>query len=387
MLTNRRCCCGGENPCTFPCAGCATGLPISFQVTDCNGTWTEIKVADDFWEARCIGPLSGSAIETVFVQPREYLIRVICTGTGLRIEREWHGEITFEGCNASAVVPDYDAVGACYGQVSVDLDYPDSCESFAISGEFDDSAFNPSLPQGPFTDQAIAASADAIGGGSCCQTFQVTGCNGVGLGYARVRVLTGPGGTLLGEAVMNADGTTALSWFGTCNVYVEVEYSPEFTTSGESLSLTAAGTTNLDGLTVASGYHCFPNCAIPLPDTLHATHPALGALTFTYSSGFWVSTKVYSYPGFPDTGCPSSTVTVTSKLNASTGAYTESWKTDDDGCPTNSGSNTYTVTWDNGPRACPPGPSLTYSRLADGAEEQNLYQDFGFDALSLSLTA
>jgi len=121
------------------------------------------------------------------------------------------------------------------------------------------------------------------------------------------------GGSLLASGVTPAYGSVSLLWSGSCSVYVTVtEPSGRFTAYGQSLSLTANGSTTVT-MTPASGYHCLggymTGCVYPEPDTLHFSDTLFGnsgTMTYDSGSGNWVSGQYpYTWPADAcSTTCP-----------------------------------------------------------------------------------
>ena len=164
---------------------------------------------------------------------------------------------------------------------------------------------------------------------SCAVLFNVTGCNGLAVAGATVDIWTSSAKTThVGTCTTDALGNCYINIGNTFFVsrYYEVAAS-RFTTASATLSM-SPGDVITPTLTPASGYHCATGCALPLADTLHATHPTFGALALAYNgSGSlgagWYATTSYSYPGCRC--CPSKTVTATSFLDTSLG-FSDHWK-------------------------------------------------------------
>lgn len=380
MLTRRRCCCGSNPDCLYTCEDCPiplAGMPVTWSGTGTfpGGSATINLTGVGTWSTGLI-PYDHGAVYFTGEEAEAIKFLGIDMGCDGDTNTTRLSVTFFNGAGVGLITCTTDGFSGTREEYT--------CDPFLITGNF--CGVIGCVGSCAAVNHFETATVDGSGlTGGCCQTFNVVGCNGLPVRDATVNVRSSSGGTILATGTTDFNGNCSLIWIGGCSVYAEVEYSPEFDTFGDDYSLTGGGGVEVTP-SVASGYHCLPTCAVPLPDTLHSTHPVFGALTYTYSAGSWVSTTVYSFPGWPDTGAPASTVTITSKLNGSTRQYTESWKTDDDGYPTNSGGNTYTVTWDTGAKACPPGLSLTYGRFADGVEEQSLYESDGSIALSLSLS-
>lgn len=283
----------------------------------------------------------------------------------------------------------------CYaGVVSLDITYVDgtgadivtystgagtatrtafTCSPFGITGNYCGSCIG--------VNRFETATVDGSGiSGGCCQIINVVGCNSLPVQGATVNVRASSGGTILATGTTDGSGNVSLVWTGSCStsVYIEAIYSPQFTTAGGTYTVTAGDTTTIT-LSAATGYHCITGCAVPAPDTLHATHPTMGAITFTYSGGNWIASVSYSYPGFG--ACPAKTVTVTCTWNGSS-SYTESWKVSGT-CPDDAGGSTVTATWTSGALACPPGLSKTFGITPSAGAQSNFYQGTGARSISL----
>lgn len=251
-----------------------------------------------------------------------------------------------------------------------------SCSSFAATVAYTTPATGP-VAKLYGASTPISFSLSSPSATSCCIRFHVRGYNSLDLDGAAVSVWTDSGKTSL-----VATGTTSAGYVvldvGTSGTYYEISKS-RFTTTSATVSFTC-GDTITETLSAASGYHCITGCEIPVPDTLHATHPVFGAVTYTYSGGNWVATVSYAYPGLG--ACPSKTVTVTCTWNGNT-TYTESWKYAVTNCPDDTGGSTATVTWTDGTLVCPMSFSKGFSHTPAGTPEQNLY---GAAAMTLTIT-
>ena len=164
--------------------------------------------------------------------------------------------------------------------------------------------------------------------------------------------------------------------------------APRFSgASGTKAVTSCADDFTTTAMSVAAGYHCFTGsgCAYPIADTLHATHPLFGAITLTYSSGNWVASVSYSYPGFG--ACGAKTVTVTCTLNGTTGDYTESWKASV-ACPDNAGGSTITATWSLTGQTCyvptVSAFSIAFNISPSAGAQQNFYQGSGSRSLTIT---
>jgi hypothetical protein len=135
-------------------------------------------------------------------------------------------------------------------------------------------------------------------------TGTVTGCGSLAVNGLTVEARDSTStGTLLGSTTTNSSGAYTLSGLtghvsGNAIVLV-FKFGSRFTTTTTTLSYTtgtptstqwscgastAAGTKAMG--TAASGYHCYPGCAIPLADTLSYTD-VNGTVSMTYSAGAW----------------------------------------------------------------------------------------------------
>jgi hypothetical protein len=238
---------------------------------------------------------------------------------------------------------------------------------------------------------SVSIDGTGLSGGGCCQSFTVTGCNSLPIYQATVRVRSSSGGTILAEGVTDFAGAVSLAWDGGCSVWLEAEYSPEFTAYGASVTLTAGDVTTIAmaSLVVTATYRCITGCSVPAPLTMFATHPVMGSLTFTWNGAIsrWQSIKVYSYPGYGPGSCAAATVTVDSRWNGAND-YREIFKvatlTD---CPTDAGATTRTYIWGTSPAfRCPNsvvGWSWTFGTTPLSTYGQNLYQTTS--AISISL--
>lgn len=244
------------------------------------------------------------------------------------------------------------------------------------------------LIQGGFTTIDLDSSESTSG--TCLYKFNVSGCNFIATQGVTVSAWTSAAKTtLLGTGATDSNGDiTIVSTERTTNGHYEITGSRFTSLSGNGL-LSSATSTNNFNLTATASYHCDTGiCGWPIAGTLHMTHPVFGSVTLTYSSGHWTGTKAYSYPGNIAGGgsCAGATVTVSFDMDEGYG-YTESWKYDGSGCPTDSGGNTATAFWTFENVDCYV-PSVTafsanFSKTPFAGEQENLY---GSSFLNLSIT-
>jgi hypothetical protein len=190
---------------------------------------------------------------------------------------------------------------------------------------------------------------------------------------ALVSVWTNSGkGTSLGSGTTDSAGQLLIDLGARTSFYYEVT-GTRFTMNSDSPTITLGDTLNIT-MSAASGYECVTGCAQPEPDTMHATHPVFGALTFAWSGGPWIATKNYSFPGFG--GCGAKTVAVTCVWDS--GNYYEQWKYDGSDCPDNAGATTATANWTPGAQVCyiPSVSSFSqaYTITPAAGHEANFYQ-------------
>jgi hypothetical protein len=192
------------------------------------------------------------------------------------------------------------------------------------------------------------------GGGACASptfTGSVTACFSLSAAGVTIEAHDATsGGTLLGSTTTDSSGNytlTGLTGQIVGNAIVLVfKFGARFTTTTTSLAYTAGtpstgqwscgASTSTGSRTMgsaASGYHCYPGCAIPLPDTLSYTD-ANGTVTMTYSAGSWkacstktsMTTVVTSVPAScaPTTGTASVPYYITLS-DTSTGQLEHDW--------------------------------------------------------------
>lgn len=221
--------------------------------------------------------------------------------------------------------------------------------------------------------------------GTCVYIFDIVGCNSIPAPGTTVNLWTSSAKTTL---IGTRTGSGSINGAITANGYYEVTGSRFLMASGSGVvpDITSSNTVSL---TEASGYFCDASiCGWPLSATLHSTHPVFGALTYTYSSGSWVASKSYSYPGnVGGSTCAAKVVTVTCTWDGGT-TYYESWPIDGSGCPDPAGAGgTATAVWIPGTVTCYQ-PSVTafdaaWSFTPSSTAETNMY---GTSALALDLT-
>ena len=160
--------------------------------------------------------------------------------------------------------------------------------------------------------------------GGCYPTFQVTGCGGLPLAGADIDIWNNSGKSIHYGSATTTSSTNTIVPISTFdeNFYYEVAKSRFTTASGNQDGINPRDAIPVS-MTPAATYHCLAGCPDPLPATLHETHSIFGAITLTWDSTNWSDSFSYTTAGC--NGCPAETVTVTCTLNASTGAYTESW--------------------------------------------------------------
>lgn len=159
-----------------------------------------------------------------------------------------------------------------------------------------------------------------LGGCGCVATPDLTirGCNSIPYPGLTVQIYDHAGGTLLFSGTTNGSGQVA-SGLPAGNYHVVITGQSRFNAYAQTTTL---GTTVT--LVVATGYHCFPGCLIPLADTIHATstvwHFGLGQIatcTLTYSGGAggWLSIQCLGC------GTPGFCTNAQSLLSQATGAF------------------------------------------------------------------
>lgn len=214
----------------------------------------------------------------------------------------------------------------------------------------------------------------------CHQRFVATGCNSLPSPGILVSVWTNSGKvTSLGTGTTDAAGIVLIDLGAATSFYWEATHA-RFVTASNTETIAVGDSVGVSLTTPASGYHCITGCAIPVADTLHATHPVFGAITYAYSAGSWIGSTSYAYPGIG--ACAAKTVTISSIWDGGTG-YADSWKYDGADCPDNAGANTATVVWTDGALVCPLSFTKTFSHTPSGTIETNLY---GTSAMTLHLT-
>lgn len=148
---------------------------------------------------------------------------------------------------------------------------------------------------------------------TCCHTFQINGCAGVGLPGATVKVYDHAGGTELASGITDSTGKVSLLWIGTSAIYLTItETSGRFNSYGASPTPFTCGDATTIALTAASGYHCTGVCLYPLKDTLTFTGGG-GTATLQYgieTAGVWSGcyspsddsyTSIGAFPNCPGT--------------------------------------------------------------------------------------
>lgn len=342
------------------------GLPAdgdsAVTKTDCSGTYGATKSSVQLYTASSGSPCPSlsmtldytyiySCVGDGTVQLSIYAYTATCAYDGLTYYFQWPaGAVSLSLVATATATP--------------------TCDSSTLSATF---SFSGTLSggQSPPTSSATISLNIASDGLYCCQEFVVTGCNGMAIAGASVAVASVTKTT-------NAYGHVHVAWHAGCDS--DATISATRFSSATITSTFTTGATTTQALTAASGYHCITECAIPIPGTLHATHPVFGAITYTYSAGNWVATVSYAYPGLG--ACPSKTVTVTVTWNGNT-TYTEAWKYAATNCPDDTGGSTHTATWTSGALVCPMSFAKTFSLTPAGTPEQNLY---GAGAMTLTIT-
>lgn len=412
MPGRRRCCCGSGSGCAGNCNCDGTNVAIQLTseshlsnggvcraltatrhvvgtVTDDNGTWKFFGVPSDgdvgITVTDC-GATYGATKSSVQLYTNvfdgtpcphlsltlDYRYTFSCVGDGtVRLAIQAYTIL----CNTDG--KEYYAqwpVGAfTLSEITSAIATP-SCDGSTLSATF---TFSGTLSGGQSWPTSTASVSINIAdqGYYCCQDFVVYGCNGIGLAGVGVTVASVTKTT-------DSSGKTHVAWssINGCSDDATIDAgSARFDVATVTSTFTTNATTTVT-LTVASGYHCIAGCEWPISNTLHATHPVFGAITYTYSAGSWVATVSYAYPGLG--ACPAKTVTVTCTWDGAT-TYTEAWKYAVTNCPDDTGGSTHTATWVSGALVCPMSFSKTFTLTPAGTPEQNLY---GAGAMTLSLT-
>lgn len=166
-----------------------------------------------------------------------------------------------------------------------------------------------------------------------CQSFVVTGCNGLTIaaaGESTVSVYDFEGGTLLYSGATVSGGIPLQYFENTGNPFWITVTSPDprFADYADSRTLDCGGELVIN-LQPTDEYVCVSGCAFPLATStvLSATHPTFGVLSMTYNptgtlGAGWYTTVTYSYAGC--SCCPASTVTVICYLNRSL-QFSDNW--------------------------------------------------------------
>lgn len=384
MIGKKKCCCGGPSPCAN-CQACGDSIFVDWEnatITDDNGTATYISATDGFTllpfttdhinSMSIVGGCGGISATTHL----KYRYKVTCTNDGSgkfdisiwNPIRQSDGDCWFickdtgqcesvYGCiigfagfkpgyslafsggsevNCNTVSPWGDSqVADCsygYGMLTVDFTFADVTYAGYV-----------------VRPPSYHATLDVpvIFPPMCCQTFFITGCNGLPLQGATISVYESDGGALLAQGITPALGFVNLFWDGPCDVYVTVtEPSGRLTNQAGSYTLSANGTKTISMLPAKSGYVCHFPCAYPTATTLNFTHSIFGSGTVTYNStDGYIGTISYNYGGCPAVPCAAATVAITIQGPVGSGTLSTTWPVHGFGFTDCPGTGTLPGTW------------------------------------------
>jgi hypothetical protein len=199
---------------------------------------------------------------------------------------------------------------------------------------------------------------DCCCGGDALISGKVISCFlGVGMPNAVVTVVAGAtGGPFVADANGNYSGSVTFPG-GSSNVTLSATAPAPHNVRVVAGSITiavAAGSTNTGqnlSLGVAAGYHCLPQigtvkCAYPYSNTLHATDPIFGALTWAYGinglNNGWSIALNPAYTGAD--GCAGQASIALGHFFGTAGVFSTQWVGSGLGndCPANSAANAWT---------------------------------------------
>lgn len=154
----------------------------------------------------------------------------------------------------------------------------------------------------------------------CNVTIHVTGCGGLALRGATVKVWTNSGKTvLIASGTTNASGDVTLDLVSVGTGWIEILGVTRFNDINQSFGWSCSRTYSF-AMTVATGFACVGGCAWPIKNVLQLTDSVYGAFTLTRSGSIWLSG-----PGFPNginigfpgcRGCPAATVNILFSFDA-----------------------------------------------------------------------
>jgi len=328
------CCGGGGASCGYSCSVCG-GIYLNYaaaSITDANGTatfplyWGGVSTVLTSATALPWSTDTGGGIcATSTVSGFQYRYRISCSGSDVLIEIIPNtGFAVAYSCSTPSICVSGGAAGYYYTGAVYYGSYLNT-----VPAIFSDSV-TPTCSGGNMTATAafstgcsvpvIVASASlsvpyaASASGWCCQSINVTGCNGLPLSGALVEVYDTMGGTLLDSATTGDDGVVGVQWSGSCSVYVVVSKCL-FDDNAGSYTFVPQGSTTIP-LTATTPSDCEPGHADPKASVLFTVYdcdnvtPCVGALVVISSgdSGVTDGSGEVTLQGWPGdtiavTGC------------------------------------------------------------------------------------